>query len=444
MNFDALINWFIHPDYQVHHRDLRRARLLVSACLLTSLFSTSYVLLSVVFDFERGIYFTGFNVVGYFALPFLVKTKLPLNFLGNLYTAIGATTVLALTWFSGGMWSAIYPWIIAIPVLALLISGKKPAIFWGIFSLLWMFAFGILELEGVRLPIEYNVEFRTFWFLTILPGLLLIIMVVSMTFEASMHRALADVEAQHATIEKQTAELEKLIEDKDHIIGILAHDLRNPLANIGILAKMLTEEKDEVEQLKLIGMIEKVSSQAHILVKDVLETASLEQVGKGLMLQPMEPYPLLLEVVQSLEATADAKGIQMNIMNEADTIPILADSTYFRQVIENLISNALKFSASGKHIEIYLLHKGSGIQIKVRDFGPGVPKEEEDKLFKKFSRLSAQPTAGESSSGLGLSLVKRYMEVMRGNAWHERPMDEGAIFVVEFLKGSVAVDHRRN
>src|SRR5947207_3233861 len=150
MNFGPLVNWFINPEYQNDALALRKARLLVRACLLTSLFSMSYVWLSVIFSFEKGIYFTAFNVIGYFILPFFVRTKISIKILGTLYSAIGAITVLALTWFSGGMWSAIYPWIIAIPVLSLLVVGKTPAIYWSIVCFLIMEFFGMLELQGIK------------------------------------------------------------------------------------------------------------------------------------------------------------------------------------------------------------------------------------------------------------------------------------------------------
>lgn len=434
MNFDPLISWFIHPDYETNHKELRKARLLVSGCLLTSFFSTSYVLLSVVFSYEKGIYFTAFNVIGYFILPFLVRTRLPLLFLCNLYTAIGATTVIALTWFSGGMWSAIYPWIIAIPVLALLIAGKTSAVYWGIVSLVVMLALGVLELQGIKLPVEYNTELRTLWFLSILPGLLLIIMVVSMTFEAGMQRALKDVEAQKATIEKQSVELEKLVDEKDNIIGILAHDLRNPLNNIGILAKMLKDETNEDEKKNLLEMIGRASSNAQVLVKDVLEMAALEQEGESIRLQPVPVMAMIHDVMESLQTAAYSKDIRVNFNNSNESVMVLADPTYFRQVIENLISNAIKFSPNGKNVDVSIIDNEKHIQIRVKDNGLGVPSNEEHKLFKKFSRLSPQPTAGESSSGLGLSLVKRYMELMNGRVQYVRPEDKGSIFVVEFLK----------
>jgi signal transduction histidine kinase len=434
MDIGKLIDWFIHPRYFEDAKALRKARLLVRACLLTSLFSISYVGLSVVFSYDRGIYFTGFNVIGYFVLPFLLRTRLPLSIVGNLYTTVGAITVLVLTWFSGGMWSAIYPWIIAIPVLALLIDGKKPAIYWSIFSFGWMVAFGILELNGVKLPVEYDESMRTIWFLSILPGLLLIIMVVSFTFENSMQNALNDVESQKITIEKQSIELEKLIEDKDNIIRILAHDLRNPLANISILTRLLEKQVTDGEPKQMLDMIGNASANAEVLVKHVLEMATLEYKDTGVKLKPTDFHATINEVVQSFRQASENKGISIHAPDLDKYCLVMADLTYLRLVLENLVSNAVKYSPKGKVINLSIADTDNQIQLRIRDHGVGVPIAEEDKLFKKFSTLSVRPTGGESSNGLGLSLVKRYMELMNGKVWHERPEGGGAVFAIELTK----------
>jgi len=434
MNFGKFEDWYINPAYYEDAKALRKARLLVRACLLTSLFSISYVALSVVFSYEKGLYFTGFNVVGYFALPFLLRIKFPLSIVGNLYTTIGAITVLVLTWFSGGMWSAIYPWIIAIPVLALLIDGKTPAIYWTIFSFGWMVAFGLLELNGTKLPVEYNDALRTLWFICILPGLLLIIIVVSFVFEGSMQRALNDVEAQKITIQKQSVELEKLIEDKDNIIRILAHDLRNPLANISVLTKLLEKQVTEEGPKEMVDMISSASKNAQVLVKHVLEMATLEYRDGGIKLLPTNFQAVVNEVVQSFKQASENKGIAIRTTDFDKYCMVMADLTYLRLVLENLVSNALKYSPIGKEISLSIEATSQQVQVRVRDYGVGVPVTEEDRLFKKFSRLSNQPTAGESSNGLGLSLVKRYMELMNGKVWFERPVDGGSVFAIELLK----------
>jgi signal transduction histidine kinase len=423
MTFGRLENWCVER-YKDDAKALRKARLLVRACLLTSIFSNSYVILSVVFSYDKGIYFTGFNVFGYFLLPFLLRTRMSLMLLGNIYTAIGAITVLVLTWFSGGMWSAIYPWIIAIPVLGLLVVGQKSAIYWCLFAFAWMVAFGVFEIQGIKLPVEYNSDLRTLWYVTILPGLLLIIIVVSLTFENTMQRALNDVELQKGTIEK-------LLEDKDHIIRILAHDLRNPLANITVLTRLLENQITDKESKEVVDMISSASANAQVLVKQVLEMATLDYNDTGIKLVPTNIETVVNQVVQSFRQTAENKAISISVERMDQYCIAMADLTYLRLVLENLVSNALKFSPSGKEIKLCVAAEDEQVQIRVRDFGPGVPVEEEDKLFKKFSRLSARPTAGESSNGLGLSLVKRYMELMDGKVWFERPGDQGSVFAIE-------------
>jgi signal transduction histidine kinase len=289
-------------------------------------------------------------------------------------------------------------------------------------------------LNGIKLPVEYNESLRTIWFLCILPGLLMIIMVVSFTFENSMQRALNDVEDQKITIEKQSVELEKLIEDKDNIIRILAHDLRNPLANISVLTKLLEREITAEKPKEIIDMIGSASSNAQVLVKHVLEMATLEYRDGGIKLLPTNFQTVLSEVVNSFKQASENKGISIRTADLAQYSMVMADLTYLRLVLENLVSNAVKYSPAGKEINLSVADTHQKVQIRVRDYGAGVPVDEEDLLFKKFSRLSVQPTAGESSNGLGLSLVKRYMELMNGKVWFERPDDGGSIFAIELVK----------
>jgi signal transduction histidine kinase len=299
-----------------------------------------------------------------------------------------------------------------------------------------MVAFGAFELNGYKLPVEYNESLRTLWFLSILPGLLMIIMVVSFVFESSMQRALNDVQSQKVTIEQQSSVLEKLIEDKDNIIRILAHDLRNPLANISVITRLLEREIKEEGAKEMVNMINSASSNAQVLVKHVLEMATLEYREGGVKLAAIDFQKVVHEVVQSFKQAADQKDISIHAADFDKYCMVMADLTYLRLVLENLVSNAVKYSPSGKSIKLQVDHHSEKVQIRVRDFGVGIPAEEEDRLFKKFSRLSSQPTAGESSNGLGLSLVKRYMELMNGKVWFERPDGAGSIFAIELVKAS--------
>ena len=109
----------------------------------------------------------------------------------------------------------------------------------------------------------------------------------------------------------------------------------------------------------------------------------------------------------------------------------LVDPSVMVQVLENLVSNAIKYSPSGKNIRVRLSKDPSHVRCEVRDEGPGLSAEDQKKLFGKFARLSAKPTGGEHSTGLGLSIVKKMVEAMNGKVWCESELGKGATFVVQ-------------
>lgn len=113
-----------------------------------------------------------------------------------------------------------------------------------------------------------------------------------------------------------------------------------------------------------------------------------------------------------------------------------ADPNVLVQALDNLISNAVKYSPPGKPIVVRQLTVSDQIRIEVQDQGPGLTAEDQKKLFGKFARLSAKPTGGEPSVGLGLSIVRRMMEAMRGRVGCESEPGQGATFFVELPVGN--------
>lgn len=108
------------------------------------------------------------------------------------------------------------------------------------------------------------------------------------------------------------------------------------------------------------------------------------------------------------------------------------DASAMTQVIDNLVSNAIKYSPKGKSIQIRLLHETDSVRIEVQDEGPGLSEVDQKKLFGKFARLSAKPTGGEQSTGLGLSIVKRMAETMHGQIRCRSTLGQGATFIATF------------
>jgi len=443
MDLAKLVDWFIHSDRKQNASEYKKTRLFVRASLLTSLFSNSYIWLSVYFEYELGVNLMIFNVIGFLILSLLAKTRIPLIVLGHTYVFVGAFAVIVLTYFSEGIWSAIYPWIISIPVLALLVVNRQAGIFWGILSFVVMVWMGILAIQGEALPIQYNLEMKTEWFVSIVPGLLLIIMVVSMVFESVQQKALSDLEAnnellrkQKGTIQKQAQDLEQLLDEKDQIIRIMAHDLKNPLANISSLSELLKDMKNPQEQMEIIGMIEQVTGKAQNLIAKVLDMAVLEQGGIVIHKEELDLVNVVQDAVEELKELGNRKGISISVDTDVKSCKVWSDKTYLLLVFENLISNALKFSNRGTAVKVQVHRSDTFVEASIIDEGPGIKPEEEHLLFQKFSVLSARPTAGENSTGIGLSLVKTYVEKLDGKIRYDGEYGKGATFIVQLPVGS--------
>lgn len=440
MKVSAIIDYFIHPDYFSAPDKLRRARLFVRACFLTSLFSNSYIWLSLYFEYDKGVQLMIFNVVGFLLLPLLSKTKIPISLLGNLYVFVGATAVIILTYFSGGIWSAVYPWIVSIPVLALLVVNRISGLAWGGISYFVMQWFGMLALNGEELPIEYNPEMKTAWFVSVLPGLLLMVLFIAYVFESIQRKALTEVEEkntileeQKATISKQSVDLRKHVEDKEYIIRILAHDLKNPLSNITSLIHLMATEENPETREKYVEMISQSSEKSQHLINSVLEMELSDQENLKINWEEVDLKEMLRDMVEQMEMRAHKKEIKLILEdNNIDHAMVKGDRTYLPLIFENFISNALKFSEYNTQVRIFIESEEDKVQVKISDQGPGIKEEERQNLFKKFSKLSARPTDGESSSGLGLSLVKRYAELLHGRVWYEGEFGVGSTFGVEF------------
>jgi signal transduction histidine kinase len=151
-----------------------------------------------------------------------------------------------------------------------------------------------------------------------------------------------------------------------------------------------------------------------------------------LNLAPTDLGPALTSVVETQRPHATAKQQTIHLQSEAAPVTVAVDPNILVQVLENLISNAVKYSPPGKNIFVRLKQQPSLAWIEVQDEGPGLSAADQKKLFGKFARLSAKPTGGEHSTGLGLSIVKKMVEAMNGKVWCESELGRGATFIVGF------------
>ncbi|MBK9247399.1 MAG: PAS domain-containing sensor histidine kinase [Ignavibacteria bacterium] len=235
-------------------------------------------------------------------------------------------------------------------------------------------------------------------------------------------------------VAQRTKELVVLNQDKDEILSITAHDLRNPLGGILLQSSLvkLYYEKGQLEQANTYILdIEKSVHRMNEIITNLLNSHALE-IGKyNFEFNEYDCSEVVRITVDTFESQANHKGIHITQIIQLFQLHI--DKDAFREVLENLLSNAVKYSPLNKNITVNLSFTPAGkLRVEVQDKGPGISVEDQKRLFGKFVRLSAKPTGGESSSGLGLSIAKSIVEQMHGSIWCESIEGVGSTFFVEF------------
>lgn len=273
-------------------------------------------------------------------------------------------------------------------------------------------------------------------------------------------KELAEASTHLASTSQQLAEASQF---RFQMLNIASHELKNPLVAIVNFAELLNEpDMTPSERSVIIGQATGMAERALGLITALLESHRLEIGQVRAHIGNVSLLPVLHSVVESYRELAKHKSII--IFNEypnpsSTEIKVKADGTMMRQVLENILSNAVKFSPFNRTILVRVLsleaaaaleipirpnnqealsqnsikQASKRVRIEIQDEGQGVSAEDMQKMFGLFTKLSARPTGGESTTGVGLSIVKRMVESMNGRVWCESELGNGATFVVEFL-----------
>jgi PAS domain S-box-containing protein len=251
--------------------------------------------------------------------------------------------------------------------------------------------------------------------------------------------AYQELSAMNATLEdrvlKRTHELMQANMEKDEFLGIAAHDLKNPLAGILSSAEIINRYFVDDSTQHFTKMIISASNQMLDIITNLLDVNRIETGMFDLHLEPVN-LEILDSIIEEYQPHATQKGIILHYENSMrDTAWVQGDKQSLRQILDNLISNAVKYSPRWSNVWVRVLSNrapdGCFIRVEIQDEGPGLTEEDKKKMFGKFARLSAQPTAGENSTGLGLSIVKKLVEMHHGKVWCESTFGKGATFIVE-------------
>lgn len=230
---------------------------------------------------------------------------------------------------------------------------------------------------------------------------------------------------------KKNQQLQQLNDQKNQFLGMVSHDLRNPLSVIMMYSEFLLDDvaaQMSAEQRGFLSIIYSSSEFMLNMVNELLDIAKIESGKLTLDLAPTDLCDLVRQNVALNSALGARKQITIELACDEGLAPLLIDGAKIEQVLNNLLGNAVKFSYPGSRVLVSVRRMEGHVCVSVQDFGQGIPSDELSKLFKPFTRTSVKSTGGEKSTGLGLAIARRIVEGHEGRIWAESQVGEGTIF----------------
>ncbi|MTI21111.1 tetratricopeptide repeat protein [Fulvivirga sp. RKSG066] len=247
------------------------------------------------------------------------------------------------------------------------------------------------------------------------------------------------ISKQNEKLKKRNDQLAEINNEKNTLMNIVAHDLKSPFNRIKGLIELLRLSRPNDEQKNYINLLDDIAQNGTDLIRDLLDVNSFEEDSRKPIITKIDIHNILLEKTKLFYAEGKSKGIEIRTPSVESHLFFRSDKIYLSRILDNLISNAIKFSYNDS---VVILNAGATQDhafVSIKDQGPGFSEEDKEHLFVKFRKLSARPTAGESSNGLGLAIVKTLVDRLDGEIELISRPGKGSEFIIKFpVKAEVA------
>ncbi len=238
------------------------------------------------------------------------------------------------------------------------------------------------------------------------------------------------LKSKNAELEAKNETLSALMEENKQLMQILVHDLKSPLSNIKMLSYLFQDFARDKDSEELLTIFNKSLDFVFHLIEQMETLNNMENNSANNYLEDFDLDQFVDTNVKDFNSVAESKSIKLNYQFNGNNKVIRTDMNFLKRVLYNLISNALKFSQFNKQIFVTVDSKEEKFIISIKDEGPGIGKGELSQLFQKFVKLNNRPTNSESSSGLGLFIVKELLKKISGEITVDSTLGEGSTFRV--------------
>ncbi len=467
-HLDHLVCWFTPNTAELGLRQYAAHRLLVYICLITTLFALLYVATSLAIGFTIGVVLMLLDFVLLWAILFWFRSTGRFRACANVYIFTCAfVAVLGCSFFTGGNHSPVLPWFTLIPVTAVLLLGYgRDALLWLLVACAVPIIYGAAAMAGYQFVTLYNLEYVNVFSMICLTGLVLILFIAMVKEVTEGKRARDEVLRLNSSLEERVQELHIQQQElhaarqaadaansaKSQFLANMSHEIRTPMNSIMGMAYLALQAEINPKQRNYIQNIHTSSLNLLGIINDILDFSKIESGHLELESIDFNLEELFDNLSSQLVASASRKGLKLTFERDARlSLPLRGDPLRLRQILTNLISNAIKFSSLGGvivrstiiptdaiSVRSQIISTAEGeqrVRFEIQDSGIGLSAEQIQNLFQAFRQADTTITRKYGGTGLGLVISKRLAEMMGGEIGVKSQPGRGSTFWFSILLG---------
>jgi len=366
----------------------------------------------------------------------LLRTTGSLPWSGSAMAGVAAILMVSTAWLEGGLAAPGVMWFPVVPMLALLVGGRRIGIMWATIMVTVLITFFVVEQMGVAVPVflEPSHPHLAFLRLALSVGAVVLFLLLAALFESLKTQALSSLETANEALGQALEQAKAATRAKSDFLATMSHEIRTPLHGVFGMTEIARESDSREEARECIDRARSCAETLMAIINDVLDFSRIDAGKLTLERTRFDPRDVVDGVLDTLAVDAHHKGLDLVGCVDPDVPTTLeGDPSRMRQILTNLAGNAVKFTEEGSVvIALHATRHDAPDRLTlggvVRDTGIGISQEAQDSIFDVFTQADSSTTRRFGGTGLGLAITQRLVSLMSGSLTVESAPGEGTTF----------------
>jgi two-component system sensor histidine kinase/response regulator len=423
---EILIHWFIPPALREDKETQRQALRAMLFGLAMLVWVPIYTLVYWLLDAPKSVAMVALVGVGILMAMGSMRFTKSVKLTGNLIAGVIFAVLISLACVTGGIKAASLWWLPSVPIIALVLSGIPSGIAWTVLGCLASATFYGIDLAGHTWPSELDEDAFRILTCNAISGIIVCACILTVLFKLGEDKA-------RTALEIARDESEQANRAKSAFLANMSHEIRTPMNAIMGMTELVLGTELKPQQREYLLIVQESSEALRVLINDILDFSKIEAGRLSLELQTFDLHDTIGSSMKSMGVRAHTRGLEL-VFHLQDGVPrmVVGDEVRLRQIIVNLVGNAIKFTEQGEVVLkvscLRTTEDSAWLEFAVTDTGIGIPKEKQQVIFDTFEQADMSTTRKFGGTGLGLAISSKLVRLMDGHIYVESEYGKGSTF----------------